>query len=424
MSPPRNPARFLGGVAIWAAVVGGVASLAAARSQDLRPPAEKVLRFATHSPARVEARIQGIETDGGWSGPGVGDPVLVGEQRTFAGIVSAVRLDESVAATATPAYFVSVLLDPEYDPRDLEGASFEYGETSGDFVWIVETLLPPEKRDIIVEELTAFTRAHADELKALLQPIEEQVVEHAEHVLEANLTDTLKRHEKEIDALLDKYRGSLKDELLPVLKDELGPTAKEKAKPILTKIGRECWDALPMWQGGWALIKKKMPWTSKDYVDEWWQDFLENKAIPILKEHEGELMKAGEDLIKEGFKNPKVRAAFNDQLKKLASDPEARRLGRTILEEALVKPFDPAGLVKKIIADPQNRAHFKKLNESFAPVLQRIARLVTVQVRPDGKEGLSPELARVLRRRMLNKDARWVTVTPKAPLVARSSRSG
>lgn len=420
MSSTRSPARFFGGLIIWASLIGGVASFAFARSADLRPPASRVLRYATHAPARIEQRIEAIDNGYGWAGPAAGDPVIAGEERTFIGHVASVV--EDTAAVGTRAFFVRIALDPEYDPADLEGAKVAYGESSGDTAWILATLLPPKKREIVFDELRSYSNAHSVELRALMNPISEQVIAHAEEVLETNLTPTIKRHEKEIDALLDKYRGSLKDELLPVLKESLGPMAKEKAKPILTQIGRECWDALPMWEGGWALIKQKMPFTKNTYIDEWWQDFLEKKAIPILKEHEPELMKAGEDLIKEGLKDPKVRAAFNDIMKRLAKDKDFRDLARAIIEEALIKPFDFPKLWEKISADPKNRQHFMKLNESFAPVMQRIVKLVAVQMRPDGREGLSPEVARVLRRKVFNKDSRWVSVTPLRPLVPRSGK--
>ncbi len=422
MSSSRSPVRFLGGLVIWAAILGGVASLAVARSDQLGPPAGRVMRYALHGPSVIERRIEGIDNGWGWAHVDSHDPVLAGEERRFIGTVLSVREDTS-AGVQTATWIARIAIDPEYDPKDLDDATFAYGESSGDAAWIIATLLPPKKRDIVFDELRDYSVKHSAEIRALLDPIEEQVIQHALQVLEQNFTPATQRHEKEIDALLDRYRGALKDELLPVLKEQLAPSAKEKLKPILTKIGRECWDALPMWDASWALFKSKLPFQKKDYIDEWWRDFLENKAIPILKDHEAELVKTGEDLMKEGFKDPKVRAALSAMGKKIMNDPDARALARTIIEEALVKPFDPQALWTKLASDPKNRQHFMKLNESLGPVLQNIVRVVAVERRPDGREGLSPEVARVLRRKVFNKDGRWVAVTPKRPLVPRSGRS-
>jgi hypothetical protein len=396
-------------------------SLAVARSTELAPPAERILRYVAHGTSRVERHFEAVpklpepnDEIPGFAIPTVGDPVFAGEERLFVGAVE--KTERDTAAVGTPAYTVTIALDPESDPGMFEDAAYAFEAADRRPKWVIDTLLPPKKRELVKRELKAYAKAHEKEIEDLLRPIEDQVGEHAWHVLEENIVQATKHHEKEIDALLDKYRSSLKDEVLPILKEELGPSAKEKAKPILTKIGRECWDELPMWKGAWAYTLNKLPWQKKDYIDEWWQDFLDNKAIPILKEHEEELVKAGEDLVKEGFKDPKVRAAVNAELKKLANDPQFRVLLRAILDEALVHPFDATGLATKILEDPGNQERWRKLEATLDPVLSKLGEEIAIAQRPDGRPGLSPELARVIRRVVFNKDARWVTVTPKRPL--------
>src|SRR5205085_5892556 len=97
-------------------------------------------------------------------------------------------------------------------------------------------------------------------------------------VLENNLAAALKNHEGEFHAVLDKHQSTLKDDLLPVLKEQLGPVVKEKSKPLLRKIGRELWDALPMWSLGWSAFRDKLPWQNQSYVDKWFEEFVETKA--------------------------------------------------------------------------------------------------------------------------------------------------
>jgi hypothetical protein len=412
----KSPLHFAAGIAIWASLVTGGVAFAMMRGSEIGPPAERVLRYAVRAPGRIETRVQAAwdEREHGWIAPQPGDPILEAESRTFVGVIESVSADP--AAVTTPSYSLRLALDPEYDPRDLEGAVYGFDQASGDGPWILNTLLPPKKWAIVQAELAAFVDSHSDEIAEAIRPVGDEVVAHAVEVLNANLGTTLQRHTKEIDALTDKYRGTLKDELLPVLKEQLGPSAREKAKPLLTKIGRELWDALPLAQGGWAWIKDKTPFMGSDYGEKWWNEFLENKAIPIVKAHEEELIKAGEDLVKEGLKDPKVRAAFSDTARKLAKDPEFQALLRTIIEESLVKPFDLGGLVKTIAANPKHRARFLALQDRFAPTLEKIIRLVAVEQKKDGRDGLSKEVALVLRRKVLNKDARWVSVRPPAPL--------
>ncbi|HZU99681.1 MAG TPA: hypothetical protein VFF73_23420 [Planctomycetota bacterium] len=416
MPRKKSPLHFAAGIAIWASLVTGGVAFATMRKSEIGPPAERVLRYAVHAPGHVDTKVLAAwdEREHAWIAPLPGDPILEAETRTFVGVVESVTGE--AAAVTTPSYAVRLALDPEYDPRDLEGAVYGFDQASGDGPWILNTLLPPRKWAIVQAELAAFVDSHSDEIAEAVRPVGDEVVAHAMEVLNANLASVVARHEKEIDALTDKYRGTLKDDLLPVLKEQLGPSAKEKAKPLLTKIGRELWDALPLARGVWEGIKDRTPFMESDHADKWWNEFLENKAIPIVKAHEAELMKAGEDLVKEGLKDPKVRAAFSETARKLAKDPEFQALLRTIVEEALVRPFDLGGLVKKIATNPKHRARFAALQDRFAPTLEKIIRLVAVEQKQDGRDGLSKEVALVLRRKVLNKDARWVSVRALAPL--------
>lgn len=415
-SSGRSRSRLAAGLLIWGVAAGGVTAVAAARGGELRGPGSRLVRYAMHSPRRVTVELLSLpDPAGGWTLLAPGDPVVARSDRTYVGSVESVgplRAD-GVSPLSTPVFTAVIALDPEVDPSDLEGAPYQFETSSGDLAWVLETLLPEAKREQIRHELQWSFTDHSEEIAQVLRPIGEDVLEHTMTVLDTNLAPVLKAHEKEIQALLDRHRETFKDELLPVLKSQLGPSVKEKARPIMTKIGRELWDQLPMWDLSWSLFRDKLPWQQKSYVDEWWSTFLETKAIPIVKEHEEELMKAGENLLQEGIRDPKVRAAFGAAWRRLAKDPEFKKLVRAIVEDALIRPYDASGLAKKLFADEGHRARFAALEQSFAPTLRRIARLVSMDERTNG---LSPDLARVLRRIVFGKDARWVAVAATGPI--------
>src|SRR5439155_1555392 len=157
------------------------------------------------------------------------------------------------------------------------------------------TLLPREKREVIQKELATYADEHSEEIARFLRPIGEDVLEHTMSVLDGHLAPALKNHEKDIQALLDTHRDTLKDKLLPVLKQE-----------------RELRTAL-----------------------------------------------------------------------------------RAIVEEALVRPFDASGLAKKLFGNEGHHARLVALEQSFGPTLRKIARLVSMD---EKTQGISPDLARVLRR--------------------------
>src|SRR5262249_41049188 len=96
-------------------------------------------------------------------------------------------------------------------------------------------------------ELDRFLAENGTLVGDVVRPIADEALQHGLTVLEKNFATALKKHEPEINHILDKHRVAVKEDLLPVLKEQLGPSAKQKVKPIVTKIGRELWEELPMW---------------------------------------------------------------------------------------------------------------------------------------------------------------------------------
>jgi hypothetical protein len=160
-----------------------------------------------------------------------------------------------------------------------------------------------------------------------------------------------------------------------------------------------------MWSISWRVLADSLPLQKKNYVDEWWQEFLDEKAIPIVKAHEDDLVRFAEELLEEGARDPKVREALALSTRKLAQDPAFRALVRGIVEDAVVRPFEPAEVVQKIVASPAHRERLSQLERAAAPYAQRVAKVLTVE--PGGRR-LDPDLARVLRRVVFKKDQRWV----------------
>jgi hypothetical protein len=385
----------------------GCGYVAQAQVRQHQRPLGKLARYLFVSPQRLEVDLPGPLH--------VGDAVFDGD-RAYLGRVSA--LPEGAVWTGeldpAPTYQVTLEIDPEVtlpsEPR------FRTSTAPVDAAWILETLLPPEKRDYVIAELTTFAEENEDAIAEVVRPMAEDTIEHGMTVLEANLKEALAKRDAEIQALLDAHRATVRDDLLPVLKAELGPSAKKKAEPILTEIGRELWNELPMWSLSWRVVVDKIPGTQQDRTEQWWKEFLETKAIPIVAAHEEDLIKALEELIEEGAKNPKVRRALSDATRRLAKDPRFKAIVRGVLEDALVRPFDVGELSKKLLADPEHRARIRDLSHRFGPTLQRIGKKLTTDPETGG---IDPDLARVLRRVVFRKDRRWVELEgPPLSLIA------
>ena len=136
----------------------------------------------------------------------------------------------------------------------------------------------------------------------------------------------------------------------------------------------------------WTTTSRTWPGrgTRKTRMEEWWGEFVDEKAIPIVKAHEEDLMRALEELFEEGARSPKVRQALSGASRKLAQDPEFKALVRGILEDALVRPFDGRSLARRLVADAGHRQRLRALRQEFAPTLRRITRRLTTHEETSG----------------------------------------
>ena len=388
----RRKNLWLGG-AIWSVALIGLATLAWAKSASIGPPAARLGQYVFSRPERVEVELSGWLLKG--------DPVRDPEWG-YVGRVAAIEGD--LAAQGRGPYRATLEIDPEVSLPP--GARFAVRTAEGDWAWIMATLLPPEKRAMVIRELEIFARDHRGEIEDLVRPIADDVIARATRVLEANLAEAVKARETQIQALMATHRELIREDLVPVLKKELGPMAKEKADPILREIGRELWDELPMWSLGWNAFVDALPGTSKQRVDRWWREFVEQKAIPILAAHEQDLLKALEELIEQGARSPEVRRALSKATRRLIKDERFQKLARGILEDALLTRFDVTAFVEEVVSDPAHQQRMRRLLDRLEPVLRRVGRRLTT----DGDGRIDPNLARVLRRTILRKDQRWVEV--------------
>jgi hypothetical protein len=401
----RRESRIALGGLIWAGALASVAAVARAHQDEVAGPAGRISRWMFRAPRTASARLAPPLR--------VGDPVLDRERRAVGRVID-IRDLAGQPLPGTPADVdTSVLFDVTvaFDPEAVVPAAprlTSHTVSRNDGRWVLATLLPEDKRAMVFAELRAFAREHEGELRDFIRPLAEDAIGHGMLTLEANLNAALEARRDQIQAVLDRHRVMVKDDLLPVLKRRLGPSAKEKAQPLLREIGRELWRELSLTQLGWNAFVDQIPGTSRTRTDAWFNEFVETKAIPILREHEDELMRAVEDLIEEGARDPEVRAALGAATRRLANDPQFKVIVRGIVEDALVKPFDARALLEKMLQDPAHLERLKELERLFAPTLQRIGRRITV----DPETGrMDPNLARVLRRVVLNKDARWVEVS-------------
>lgn len=378
------------GAVIW--LVIAITTISLLSDAELDERWARLWHFATRRPQKIELKVSKNNS------VTTGERVLgyLDGRYELVGRVEAVR-------SHSPEENIAVLvMDPE-TAAVTSACQFQVVDAQGNMGWALRTMLPEHKMQRIKDELLAFKESHREELMDMAQIVARDLVNEAIDVLNANLSESVKKHEKEWRKVLEKHRQGLKTDLLPVLKERLGPRVKKQCKPILTKIGKELWNALPVWSVTWRAVADKFTWGQPQYMDKWWNEFLENKAIPIVKQHEDEFIELGEDLMIQAAEDKAVRNRLAVISRRLVNDKDFRVLVNKILHESLVEPFEGQKFMRALLDNPEVRQRFEVLASKFAPVMRRIAETV---IEDDKTGGLNPDLVQVVRRVFFEKQAR------------------
>jgi hypothetical protein len=397
------------GAAIWASTLALTITLA--RDDDHRKGWGRLWRYATHGGQRVELELPpGYELSDG--------------ERLYSRDSGRLELVGAVRARRQRPDGVEVALlrlDPEAAPVT-SATAFRLIDARGDMSWALQTLLPEARRSALIAELRSFREAHRDEIFELSQLVARDLMAEAATLLEANLSASVARHEAAWRAVLERHRAAIKTDLLPLLKERLGPTVKARLKPLLTELGRELWDALPIWSVTWRSVVDRLPGVQQKFMDRWWNDFLENKAIPIVGAHEEDFVTLGEELTREAIDDPALRAGFARIARALIDDPAFRKLVQSILQESLIDPFDGDAFSRSLLANKALRSRFDDLARAFQPSLKRMTKLLV----EDSEGRLNADLVEVVRRLFFERRGRALVAeglgAPGAPTLSPTTR--
>jgi hypothetical protein len=280
----------------------------------------------------------------------------------------------------------------------------EYVSTPDSLAWVVETLLPPERKAQVAAEMSAALEAHRDEILAALRPIAEKSLRESLTVVEQDLPAAIARQRPELEAIGSRYhREILEKELVPLVQDEIWPIVRRRGEPTVNEVGKEIWKHVSLWRFGWRYAVDRLPLTEDRRVQEEWQRFLNEEAMPILQAHTDDFLQVIEDILRDTSKDPEVREAFRRNMKYVVEDPQLQRVVWKIFREAIVDNPRLRETLKRNWTSPEAQAAFHLASERFEPHVRRMGD--TIFGTPE--RGITPEFAQVLRNQILHKDRRW-----------------
>ncbi len=224
-------------------------------------------------------------------------------------------------------------------------------------------------------------------------------------MLQEDLARELQRRQPQLRGLARRWEKSvLEQHLLAVLQEEVFPLAQQEASPLARQIGMELWDRVSLWRFGTAALLDSL--TSGNRVEQEFEQFLQQEAIPVLKQHSRELIHVAQQIMQQALQRPRVRRALQRGLETLAADEQFRRLLWEVFEQVVVNNSRLHQAVQQALSSPETQQALQHLSRDWEPVAQQIGALLL----GTPEQGLTPELTRLLRLHVFGKDRRWLVL--------------
>lgn len=406
MKMMNHPWRFGLGVLFWVAVVAaGYAAKASARRGQSGDPAVTLVDYFAGPVVRVNAVDPSARLR-------VHDPIFYQEDTGAWSQIGYVQ-----AAAGGPEAGVTLSWhDRRIVPSQCQ--LWQY-HSSGRLEEVVATMLPPEKRLAIQQRLAAALNAHGDELSTAFVPLVEESLRQSIPVIDDEFRAAVDRHRSEIDQLGRRWNDEVVNQrLLPLARREIIPIVRTHGEPAAEQIGRELWDRASLWRFGWRAAYDKSPLPRRDLLQQEWDRFVEQEAMPVFEQHMDEIVEAVQRILSDVAASEAVRRELAEVADDVARDPETRRMVRTILVETLVD--NPR--LRQVWSGVWTSDEAQRALELAGDRLEPVVRQIGDDLFGSERQGIDPNFARVLRNQILGKDRRWIvarrTGQPSAGAVA------
>lgn len=276
---------------------------------------------------------------------------------------------------------------------------------------VAEVMLTDERIDRIRIILEQAQQEHQQQVIEELTPLFREALQELRPVLEKELLRAIQDHRPELDALVDKYKEHiLQEKLIPVVESDVVPVVQNHAQPLMEKMGGKMWKRLSLWRFAWRFVYDESLAPQQPLVNQEWQRFLKNEAIPIVRQHSDEIVAMQAAIIEDLTANPRVRQVLRESLDEVANDDDAKQLVRDILQDGLTKNARVQAEIQQFFKDPKTQAALRKVSDRFEPYAVQIGQELFGT--PDQ---VTREFALVLRHMILKKDQRWLVWKPGRP---------
>ncbi|MCU0961404.1 MAG: hypothetical protein MUF48_15015 [Pirellulaceae bacterium] len=408
----RNRVRLLIGALAW--LTGGslLAWWIAAYLVPAQEPGHRVLadlwEFAT-----APRRIILLEFDGPWP-LAVGDPIYridgpdaieqVGEIRRIVA-------DPLSGGPETPPQLIAQALLYPHAPPVCRESYLTYFTTPRSLTWVLETMLPPEKRWQIAREIIVTYETYQADIVQALKPVILGGLADAMEIVEEDLADAVTLRRDVLTNLGRRYQGRLvEQELLPLIRDEIWPIVRRHAEPLANQIGADLFARASLWRFGWRMLYDMSPLPNKELTRAEWNRFLQQEGVPVFSQYAGDILAMQRQVFEEVAASPEVREVLQRNLTQVVDDPEFRQVLWEIFREVLIDNPRLRQRLEERWRGDEARLALQTAADYVEPSVRRIGDLLL----GTREAGITPEFAQVLRNQILDKDCRWLVLETPA----------
>jgi hypothetical protein len=181
---------------------------------------------------------------------------------------------------------------------------------------------------------------------------------------------------------------------------------EEQVAPVISRVGDEIIAEAPVWSLYWAYLRQRVSSDSKaNHLQKRIGEFLSEKAVPIIQRHSPEFREAVSAMLLDTISNESVQRALRESVVGTASDPQFQEALNRVLEQWVLKSARVQEVLEAALSRPDVKEPLSRIMDSFERDVHHIANLILLN---DTHDGINPDLARVLRNRLLREDEAWV----------------
>lgn len=277
-------------------------------------------------------------------------------------------------------------------------------DTPSSFEWAVNKLLPKQKREEIINELKLKFKEHQAEIIEGFTPIVQDTIFEMGKVLQEDLRNAIRDNREQLIKIGARYQESfVEKKLIPLVKKEIWPIIERRSTPVINRVGNEIWQKASLWRFGWRLAYDKFPLTNSNLLEQEWNRFVKNDAIPVIENHADEFYQLARSIMREISENTEVKQAGKEGIQQLLKDEEIKELITKTLWKILFENDRLNEVVKRNLSSERTVTLIRETSDKFEDKIREIGD----ELFGTFEQGIKKEFAAVLRKEILQRDQRW-----------------